>query len=295
MERSICLEEAAMERFTLGDGKHSQVAVKFLIDQSEEQQALFRREAELLRSLRHPNVVSFLGCCMQPGKMMVITEFLPGGNLRKAINNDPPPRHLCWNKRGLSIAADIAKGIAFLHHRKIIHFDIKSGNVLLAKNGAAKISDVGLSKLTTGSMTKLSVDRGTFDYMAPELFTASEASAASDTYSFGVVMHEIITGEAPDRRRGFRVPRVPDECAQEVVDLMFACMSHSPPSRPKMAHVVEQLLEWVSKRGAKQGRSAPPRVAPAKPPPTANMPAVDDGGSLPTPFRDRANSAKAAV
>ncbi len=62
-----------------------------------------------------------------------------------------------------------------------------------------------------------------------------------------------------------------------------------------MAHVVEQLLEWISKRGAKQGRSAPLRVGPAKPPPTANSPALDDGGSLTTPFRDRANSAKAAV
>jgi serine/threonine protein kinase len=53
----------------LGMWQHTHVAVKFLVDQSEEQQAAFRREAELLRSLRHPNIVTFLGCCMQPGKV----------------------------------------------------------------------------------------------------------------------------------------------------------------------------------------------------------------------------------
>lgn len=87
--------------------------------------------------------------------MMLVMEFVGGGNLAKALSLDKAePRRLGWYRNGRFVLLGIARGLAFIHSRNIIVFDIKAGNVLLDQDGVtAKITDVGLSKMLAGSNT----------------------------------------------------------------------------------------------------------------------------------------------
>ncbi len=103
--------------------------------------------------------------------------------------------------RGHDIALNVARGLVYMHgcSPRVIHFDLKSPNILLSSEGVAKIADVGLSRVL--SQTHLSNPRfvGTFAWAAPELLTGTRCSELVDVYSMGVVMWELITGEQPER------------------------------------------------------------------------------------------------
>ncbi|KAK9843548.1 hypothetical protein WJX81_008198 [Elliptochloris bilobata] len=233
------LGKGAFGEVYLARWNYTEVAVKVLhVGENIRQQEEFRREAELLRALRHPNVVMYLGSCLVPGQQnMVVMEFAAGGTLSSKLATDGlagQPRRFGWYGRGRMIAHGVATGLAYLHASHIIHFDIKSSNVLLDRAGlTAKIADVGLSKIARGSEVSQTM-RGTESYLAPELYGYGSEKCTNkvDVYSFGVLLAEIITGEPPSKRFGLREPIVPDECPQEAVDLYRRCIDRDPLARP---------------------------------------------------------------
>lgn len=99
------------------------------------------------------------------------------------------------------MAVDIARGLAFLHHRRVVHLDVKSPNILLDSFGAAKVADVGLSRVMNTALTTGRDFVGTFAWAAPELILAGRCTEKADIFSFGVVLWEICTGERPERGR----------------------------------------------------------------------------------------------
>eukprot|EP00884_Botryococcus_braunii_P007239 jgi/Botrbrau1/16516/Bobra.0275s0004.1 len=229
-----------------------------------EQEQQFQNEARLLSNLRHPNIVNFLGFLVNSDEMMVVTELCDGGDLSKAIKRHRGTKAMGWYMRGAKIALDIACGLAYLHTRGIIHYDIKPGNILLDKLGStAKISDVGLSKsLATLAGTASNTLRGTLEYMAPELIVGLRSTFAVDIYSFGVMLLEIITGEAPDKRNGpGREPRIPEECPEGAFLLYKRCMDPVPEKRPTAQELVDSLRKL----------QPPPRVNPAAAPKDAKL------------------------
>ncbi|KAK9811716.1 hypothetical protein WJX72_008905 [[Myrmecia] bisecta] len=153
----------------------------------------------------------------EDAETMLVTEYLSGGTLYEAISNDADGDFL-WYKRGHRVALDIARGLAFMHSMvpKIIHFDLKSPNILLTANGTAKIADVGLSQLML-NCTHLSnlPFRGTFEWAAPELVRGERCTEAVDIVALGVLLWELITGLAPSRGP-LRPVKVPEECPAEV-------------------------------------------------------------------------------
>lgn len=102
----------------------------------------FRREMTILRSCRDANIVQFQGAHVSPEETLLVTEYMEGGNLAANIQSG----RISWWRRGRKIAIDVAKGLAYLHYRRIIHFDLKSPNILLTRDGTAKIGDVGMAK-----------------------------------------------------------------------------------------------------------------------------------------------------
>jgi serine/threonine protein kinase len=107
--------------------------------------AQFRREVKIMRTLRHPNIVEFLGVCMEAPNLCLVTEYLSNGSLEDVLERMSLKDGKFSLKRIISLAKDIARGLNWLHHKGIIHRDLKSANILLDQNGKGKICDFGLS------------------------------------------------------------------------------------------------------------------------------------------------------
>ncbi|GAB4814549.1 hypothetical protein N2152v2_001595 [Parachlorella kessleri] len=175
----------------------------------------------------------FLGACLRPGRTMLVTEFMGGGDLRAALSRHPGAFRWGAGGRGRALALDIARGLHYLHARRIIHFDLKSNNILLSQDGTvAKIADVGLAAIVSHKYVSLTGLRGAFAWAAPEVLMGERhCSEKADIYSLGVVLWELVTCEVPQRGR-MREPRVPEECPAEVALLIDRCLAVSPSSRP---------------------------------------------------------------
>ncbi|KAK9806572.1 hypothetical protein WJX73_003484 [Symbiochloris irregularis] len=230
-------------------GGASTVAVKVLHD--AEAAADFGHEIAILRSCRHSNIVQFQGACVRQGRVMLVTEFLTGGDLWHALGKPSVSRPIfSWPVWGHKVALDIARGLHFLHSRTrpIVHFDLKSHNILLASDGTAKIADVGLARILNQEyVSKLDEVAGTFAWAAPELLLGRRCSEKVDIFAFGVVLWEIATGERPARGQ-MREVRVPQELPVEVHDLMQQCQDVDPKLRPSAKQVFEALSAAVGQQ-----------------------------------------------
>ena len=220
------------------------------------------KEISVLKSCRSQYIVSFLGAIIMPKEVRLITELMPAGDLWTALGHGIHSRKVTWYSGGIFIALDVAAGLAYLHEKKrVIHLDLKSSNILLRDSYRkigntyhgmyqAKISDVGLSKILPMSreyLTSLQAG-GTWNWCAPEVILNYKCTAGADMYSYGVVLWEICTGEIPIRGC-MRDVRVPEECPQEISDLIHACIDWNEQSpameRPKASkayEIIESLL-----------------------------------------------------
>ncbi|KAI7737765.1 hypothetical protein M8C21_013260 [Ambrosia artemisiifolia] len=161
----------------------------------------FRHEVNLLVKLRHPNIVQFLGAVTEKKPLMLITEFLRGGDL-----------HQCLKEKGalnpttaINFALDIARGMAYMHTEPnvIIHRDLKPRNVLLVNSNAdhLKVGDFGLSKLirvqNSHDVYKMTGETGSYRYMAPEVFKHRKYDKKVDVFSFAMILYQMLEGDPP--------------------------------------------------------------------------------------------------
>src|SRR6185369_8653464 len=181
------------------------VAIKFLSDDLADAAARrrFQREAQMASSLNHPHILTVLDVGELGGRQYLVTEFIDGGTLKdwaKAENHS-------W-RQVVDLLTGVADGLAAAHGAAILHRDIKPTNILVAKNGYAKLADFGLAKLdedkqpdTTGTLTegrtRPGVVLGTIAYMSPEQASGKKLDARSDIFSFGVVLYELLAGKKP--------------------------------------------------------------------------------------------------
>ncbi|XP_044481427.1 integrin-linked protein kinase 1-like [Mangifera indica] len=161
----------------------------------------FKHEVNLLVKLRHPNVVQFLGAVTNKKPLMLITEYLRGGDLHRYLKE----KGALNPATAVNFALDIAKGMAYLHSEPnvIIHRDLKPRNVLLVNTSAdhLKVGDFGLSKLikvqNTHDVYKMTGETGSYRYMAPEVFKHRKYDKKVDVFSFGMILYEMLEGEPP--------------------------------------------------------------------------------------------------
>uniref|UniRef100_A0A453QXK0 Protein kinase domain-containing protein n=1 Tax=Aegilops tauschii subsp. strangulata TaxID=200361 RepID=A0A453QXK0_AEGTS len=247
-----------------GKWRGSDVAIKRISDRcfvgkpSEEQRMKtdFWNEACKLSSLHHPNVVAFYGVVLDGpgGSVATVTEYMANGSLRQALQ-----RHekIFDRRRRLLIVMDVAFGMEYLHGKNIVHFDLKSDNLLVnlrdPQRPICKVGDLGLSKVKCQTLISGGV-RGTLPWMAPELLNGSSnlVSEKVDVFSFGIVMWELLTGEEPyaDLHYGAIIggivnntlrPLVPESCDPQWRSLMEQCWSAEPMERPSFTEVVKRL------------------------------------------------------
>ncbi|XP_055825676.1 integrin-linked protein kinase 1-like isoform X3 [Solanum dulcamara] len=189
--------ELSKGTFHIASWRGIQVAVKKFgedVIADEDKGSAFRDELVLLEKIRHPNVVQFLGAVTQSSPMMIVTEYLPKGDLREYLNR----KGALKPRNALRFAMDIARGMNYLHEHKeaIIHRDLEPSNILRDDTGHLKVADFGVSKLL--KVTKrfkeekpLTYEDSYRRYVAPEVFRNEEYDTKVDVFSFALILQEV--------------------------------------------------------------------------------------------------------
>ena len=177
------------------------VAIKVLrsdLVEEEEFLARFRREAQAVAALRHPNIVQVFDFDAQNNVYYMVMELLEGDTLRTRLNDyRAREERMPWGET-VRLMLDVLDGLAYAHSEGMIHRDIKPANILLNKRGQAVLTDFGIAQIIGGTRyTVTGALMGTLAYMAPEQGLEGQCNAQSDIYSLGIVFYEMLVGEPP--------------------------------------------------------------------------------------------------
>jgi beta-lactam-binding protein with PASTA domain len=157
----------------------------------------FRREAQAAANLQHPNIVSVFDWGEANGTYFIVMEYVEGHTLADTLRDEGR----LHPDRAAEITADIAAALGFAHRNRVVHRDVKPGNVLITRDGGVKVADFGIARAISDSsdqnLTKTGSVMGTATYFSPEQARGAQVDPRSDLYSLGVVLYEMITGRPP--------------------------------------------------------------------------------------------------
>jgi eukaryotic-like serine/threonine-protein kinase len=153
----------------------------------------FRREASSAAGLQHPNVVGVYDRGKHDGTYYIAMEHLPGRTLKEIVMSQGP----LPQERVVELGTQILRGAGFGHKRGVIHRDFKSQNVILDPEGNAKVTDFGIARAGTSEITETGSIMGTAQYLSPEQAQGHAVTSASDLYSIGVILYEMLAGRLP--------------------------------------------------------------------------------------------------
>lgn len=173
------------------------VAIKVLKDEYS-QDAEFRRrfhaESQAVAMLNHPNIVNVYDVSTNGDADYIVMELVEGITLKQYMERRGG--YLNW-KESLHFAMQIAKALEHAHSQGVVHRDIKPHNVMILKNGTAKVTDFGIARMMTSQSTLTKETLGSVHYISPEQAKGGRVDNRSDIYSLGVVMYEMLTGQPP--------------------------------------------------------------------------------------------------
>jgi serine/threonine protein kinase len=243
------------------------LTVSSLIKSQEE----FEKEVKRFGKIRHQNLVALEGYYWTSSLQLLIYEYLSSGSLHKLLHDNSNKNVLSWRQR-FNIILGMAKGLAHLHETNIIHYNLKSTNVLIDSSGEPKIGDFGLVKLLPmlDHCVLSSKIQSALGYMAPEFACRTvKITEKCDVYGFGILILEIVTGKRPveymeddvvvlcDMVRGALEEGKVEQCIDErllgnfaaeeaipVIKLGLICASQVPSNRPDMSEVIN-ILELI--------------------------------------------------
>ncbi|WOG83185.1 hypothetical protein DCAR_0102359 [Daucus carota subsp. sativus] len=235
----------------------------------------FSAEVKTLGTIRHKNIVRFLGCCWNRNTRLLMYDYMPNGSLGSLLH-ERNGNSLDWELR-YRILLGSAEGLAYLHHDcvpPIVHRDIKANNILIGLEYEPYIADFGLAKLVDdGDFARSSNTlAGSYGYIAPEYGYMLKITEKSDVYSYGVVVLEVLTGKQPidptipdglhvvdwvrQKRGGAEVlaPGLLSRSESDIEEMMqvlgiaLLCVNATPDERPNMKDVAAMLKEIKHER-----------------------------------------------
>ena len=172
------------------------VAIKILKDeffQDEEFRRRFHAESQAVAMLSHPNIVSVYDVSTSGDADYIVMELVEGITLKQYMEKKGV---LNWRET-LHFSMQIAKALEHAHSKGIVHRDIKPHNVMILKNGTAKVTDFGIARIMSSTNTLTKEALGSVHYISPEQAKGGRVDNRSDIYSLGVVMYEMLTGQPP--------------------------------------------------------------------------------------------------
>uniref|UniRef100_A0A4W2FU61 Mitogen-activated protein kinase kinase kinase 19 n=1 Tax=Bos indicus x Bos taurus TaxID=30522 RepID=A0A4W2FU61_BOBOX len=212
-----------------------------------------QEEVDLLKALKHVNIVAYLGTCLEENILSIFMEFVPGGSISSIINRFGPLPEMVFCK----YTEQILQGVAYLHENCVVHRDIKGNNVMLMPTGIIKLIDFGCAKrlawagLNGTHSDMLKSMHGTPYWMAPEVINESGYGRKSDIWSIGCTVFEMATGKPPlasmDRmaamfyigaHRGL-MPPLPDCFSENAADFVRACLTRDQHERPSAVQLLK--------------------------------------------------------
>ncbi|XAR69082.1 Non-specific serine/threonine protein kinase [Bertholletia excelsa] len=254
------------------------VAIKVLAVELESMRGEreFISELSVLSSIKHENLVTLRGCCVNGAERFLVYDFMENNSLSHTFLGGEEKRvNFTWPRRR-DVSLGVARGLAYLHEEadsRIIHRDIKASNILLDRNFTPKVSDFGLSKLFIDNDASHISTRvaGTIGYLAPEYAISGRVSRKSDVYSFGVLLLEIVSGRPVvdfhlNRGEQYLVDRAwemykentlvelvdpvlrgdfPKEEAIRFLKVGLLCVQETSRQRPVMPHVLRMLTNEI--------------------------------------------------
>jgi beta-lactam-binding protein with PASTA domain len=208
-----------------------QVALKVLhrrFAQDQEFVERFRREASAAAGLQHPNVVAVFDRGRHDGTYYIAMEHLPGRTLKEIVESEAP----LSQERAVDLGLQVLQAAGFAHRHGVIHRDFKPHNVIVDEHGHAKVTDFGIARAGASEMTETGSIMGTAQYLSPEQAQGHAVTAASDLYSIGVMLYEMLAG------------RLPFE-GDSAVSIALKHLSEQPAPISQLRHDVHPALEAV--------------------------------------------------
>ncbi len=239
-----------------------------------EQLGRFRAEAQAVARLgSHPHLVAVFDLGDDEGRPFVVSEFVPGGDVRDLLAERRGPLAVA---EALSIGAGVLRALAFIHPQRVFHRDVKPANVWIADAGSAKLGDFGIaSSEREGASGDSGGFAGTPQYMAPEQIRGESVGPPADLYSFGCMLHELLSGEPPftgtirsvlaqQLKASPRPPSLTNPTVPPELDaLVLSLLEKAPANRPQSADEVLDELGRFAGGGAVAASTVSPIVGSA--------------------------------
>jgi serine/threonine-protein kinase len=196
---------------------------------AEKYEQRFYQEAKAAGGLNHPNIVTIHDVGKAGDVVFMAMEYIEGVELRTLIGEGRPLRV----PQAVSIAAQVAEGLAYAHQRGVVHRDVKPANIMVVATGPVKITDFGIARMRgSGDLTQTGTLLGSPKYMSPEQVIGKRADQRSDIFSLGVILYEMLCGAAPFN-------------GENVTALMYQIVNFAPPAPSDINSAVPPMLDLI--------------------------------------------------
>jgi eukaryotic-like serine/threonine-protein kinase len=235
----------------------------------------FRREASSAAGLQHQHVVAVYDRGEYDGTYYIAMEYLEGRSLKTIVQQEAP----LDPDRAIDLIIQVLRAARFAHRRGIIHRDLKPHNVIVDADGRAKVTDFGIARAGASDMTQTGSIMGTAQYLSPEQAQGHAVSAASDIYSIGIMLYELLTGRVP-----FEGESAVTIALKQVNERPAPPSAYNPAVTPELEEAVLRALEkdpahrypdadaFIAALQAARDGTATAVLAPAAPPPPLDPP-----------------------
>ena len=227
------------------------------LDQKEKDETL--NEVIILRKVDHSNIIKFLDVFTRTkpnNSLNIVTEYADGGDLSQKLKRLKHKKIPLTEKEILNYLVQICLALNHIHKKKIIHRDLKSGNVFLTKSGLVKLGDFGIAKGFKNTWEKAQTKVGTPYYLSPEIINCKPYDSKSDIWALGVLIYEMMTFKMPFNASSlpslslkiikgyYQAP--PPSYSKDLIELVKKCLSLEPNNRPSAESILK--LPFIQKR-----------------------------------------------
>lgn len=213
------------------------INLSMAMDEKEEYEGRFYQEAKAAGRLNHPNIVTIYDVGKSGNVAYIAMEFLEGRELRDIMNDGA----LLPVDQVLHTVAQVAQGLAYAHEHDIVHRDVKPSNIMVIRDGHVKITDFGIARMASSSVrTQTGMVLGSPKYMSPEQVMGKAIDQRSDIFSLGVMLYEMLTGQAPFN-------------GENVNAIMYQTLNAIPPPPNMVNPAIPEMVNFIVAKALAKG------------------------------------------